>query len=61
MYTQHPGLLAYFEICDLVLSGGWKQYTDKYGFPYIVKDDQWVGYDDEQSIQQKVCLIMQVS
>lgn len=53
-YTQHPGLLAYFEICDLMSSGSWEKFRDDYGFPYIVRDDQWIGYDDTESIHQKI-------
>lgn len=55
-YTRHPGLLAYFEICDLMRSGRWEQYRDESGFPYIVNGDQWVGYDDIDSIRQKVLI-----
>lgn len=55
-YTQHPGFLAYFEICEYIASGKWEKYRDDYGFPYIVNDDQWVGYDDIESIHQKVHL-----
>lgn len=53
-YTQHPGLLAYFEICDLMFNEDWKMYRDSFGFPYMVRGDQWIGFDDSQSIRQKV-------
>lgn len=53
-YTQLPGSLAYFEVCDLIASGNWEKFRDDYGFPYIVNGDQWVGYDDAESIHQKV-------
>lgn len=55
-YTQTPGLLAYFEICDLVLNEGWYRSEDSSGSPYVVNGDQWVGYDDEESLQKKVIL-----
>lgn len=50
-------MLAYFEICDLISSGNWEKYRDDYGFPYIVNGDQWVGYDDAESIHQKVNIL----
>lgn len=42
-------------MCDLISSGNWEKFRDDYGFPYIVNGDQWVGYDDSESIHQKVC------
>lgn len=53
-YTQQPGLLSYFEICDLVLNEGWHRDEDYSGSPYIVNGDQWIGYDDMSSIARKV-------
>lgn len=53
-YTQKPGFLAYFEICDMVVNEGWYQGEDEDGSPYIVNGDQWVGYDNEKSIKKKV-------
>lgn len=53
-YTQLPGILSYFEICDLVENNEWRVHRDEFGFPYATKDDQWVGYDDEETIKQKV-------
>lgn len=53
-YTQSPGLLAYFETCDLALNEGWHQGRDSSGSPYLYNGDQWVGYDDIQSIEAKV-------
>lgn len=53
-YTQTAGLLGYFEICDKILNEGWTRMADESGAPYIVNGDQWVGYDDAQSINKKV-------
>lgn len=53
-YTQNPGQLAYFEICEMELNEGWYRYEDASGSPYLVNGDQWVGYDDAQSIRRKV-------
>lgn len=55
-YTRTPGLLAYFEICDMILNEGWFRNEDGSGSPYIVNGDQWVGYDDIDSIKRKVLI-----
>lgn len=55
-YTQTPGFLAYYEICDKLLNEGWHKASDESGSPYIAYGDQWVGYDDTDSIKQKVRL-----
>ncbi|KAG5889208.1 hypothetical protein JTB14_033286 [Gonioctena quinquepunctata] len=53
-YTQTPGLLAYFEICDMILNEGWFRSHDASGSPIIINGGQWVGYDDAESIKRKV-------
>ncbi|KAJ9583495.1 hypothetical protein L9F63_022158, partial [Diploptera punctata] len=56
-YTQERGFLAYFEICDLLEDKSWRRETDDVGSPYIVKGDQWIGYDDKESISTKMSYI----
>jgi chitinase len=53
--------MAYFEICEQLLAigpqdggGPWKHETDDIGSPFMVRGDQWVGYDDPSSINLKV-------
>ena len=46
--------MAYFEICTLLKEGGWKELQDEAGSPYILKDDQWIGYDTVDSILAKM-------
>ncbi|CAN8032914.1 unnamed protein product, partial [Ixodes persulcatus] len=42
-------------ICMLRRSGGWKESRDPdVGAPVIVKEDQWIGYDDAESLKKKV-------
>lgn len=53
-YTQTPGFLAYFEVCDKILNEGWTKKVDQSGSPYAINGDQWVGYDDQESIERKV-------
>lgn len=53
-YTRKPGFLAYFEICDMTVNEGWLRSEDSDGSPYIANGDQWVGYDDTESVKKKV-------
>jgi len=72
-FTQQPGMLAYYEICErstnfklwicfvlivflTVRSKNWKVSRDKFGAhgPYAYSGDQWVGYEDVDSIKEKV-------
>lgn len=54
-YTQQPGIMAYYEVCTKQKDESWRQYRDQSVSPYMVKRDQWVGYDDVISIKSKVC------
>ncbi|XP_060578529.1 chitotriosidase-1-like [Ruditapes philippinarum] len=46
--------LAYYTICKLLARNSTiKVRLDKERVPYFVYDDQWVGYDDVQSITEK--------
>lgn len=46
--------MAYFEICTFLKEGGWQELEDEAGSPYIVKGDQWIGYDTIESILAKM-------
>ncbi|CAL7941012.1 unnamed protein product [Xylocopa violacea] len=54
--TREKGYLAYYEICEsLAKSDEWEVIQpnpDAMG-PYAYKDDQWVGYDDENIVRLK--------
>lgn len=53
-FTQAPGFLSYYEICNLMNNDGWtKEWNDEQKIPYAYKDDQWVGFDDPESIRLK--------
>ena len=52
-YTGESGSLAYYEICQM---GGTRVWDEEQQVPYIYKGDQWVGYDDMQSLKVKVNL-----
>ncbi|KAK6171602.1 hypothetical protein SNE40_019753 [Patella caerulea] len=53
-YSGEAGFIAYYEIC--------KMDKQVYEIPeqrvrYAVSGNQWIGYDDEQSIREKVCYV----
>ncbi|CAG2057686.1 unnamed protein product, partial [Timema podura] len=56
-YTQEQGFLAYFEVLELMEDNHWRKETDDVGSPYIVKGDQWIGYDNPDSIATKMSYI----
>uniref|UniRef100_A0A182JSB4 GH18 domain-containing protein n=1 Tax=Anopheles christyi TaxID=43041 RepID=A0A182JSB4_9DIPT len=52
-YTQQPGTLAYYEVKDAFNISGGQIWDDEQHVPYAVSGDQWVSYDDVQSIRMK--------
>lgn len=56
-YSQSPGYLATYELC-LNLRSGWSMQFDEIAqAPYAFGGNQWVAYDNEDSVQVKVQLI----
>lgn len=58
-YTKQPGMLSYYEICNRIKNQNWlvgKDPTLSSG-PYAYLKDQWVSYDDVESIKRKAAYI----
>ncbi|XP_071546109.1 endochitinase-like isoform X2 [Panulirus ornatus] len=55
-YTNATGTMAYFEICHMMLEdSSWVDRYDDIGLvPFTHKDDQWVGYEDPDSLKLKM-------
>lgn len=58
-YTRESGFLSFYEICELLKNGATYIWDDEQKVPYAVKDDQWVGFDDERSIRLKMKWILE--
>lgn len=54
VYTKESGFLAYYEICEMLLNGAVYVWDDEMKVPYLVDGDQWVGFDDERAIRNKM-------
>lgn len=53
-YTKEAGSLSYMEVC-LNLNNGWTRVWDStHQVPYAYNGNQWVSYDNPQSIRLKV-------
>ncbi|XP_058058195.1 endochitinase-like [Anopheles bellator] len=53
-FTNDPGLLGYFEICDQLKDGNWTTEWDSIAeSPYTHLGDQWIGYENERSLETK--------
>ncbi|XP_046403174.1 mucin-5AC isoform X1 [Ischnura elegans] len=61
--TREKGYLSYYEICKAVKSDDWtveQPEPDAMG-PYAYKGDQWVGYDDPDTIRKKARYVHEMS
>ncbi|XP_006107927.1 chitinase-3-like protein 1 [Myotis lucifugus] len=52
-FTKEGGILAYYEICDFLRGATVHRLPDQQ-VPYATKGNQWVGYDDQESVKTKV-------
>ncbi|ELT90300.1 hypothetical protein CAPTEDRAFT_205081 [Capitella teleta] len=52
-YTQEEGYLSFYEVCTFVKKGAQVFWIEDQQVPYAVIGDQWVGFDDENSLKLK--------
>ncbi|KRZ92106.1 putative chitinase 3, partial [Trichinella sp. T8] len=53
-YVREPGVCSYYEVCEMLQTGGKRYWDHQTRSPYLVKDDQWFSYDDPQSFREKL-------
>lgn len=54
-YTRQGGFIGYNEICEMFKAEQWARVWDNaLQVPYAFKGNQWVGYDDVESLELKV-------
>lgn len=57
-YTREAGMLGYNEICEMQLKEEWDiHYDEQRCVPYAQKGNQWISYDNIDSISQKAKFI----
>ncbi|XP_065558234.1 probable chitinase 10 isoform X2 [Artemia franciscana] len=54
VFSREAGFLAYYEICEMLRSGAAYNWDDEMQVPFLVHGDQWVGFDDERAIRNKM-------
>ncbi|KAK7112902.1 chitinase-3-like protein 1 [Littorina saxatilis] len=60
-WRRMEGQLSYYEICEYITNGGTEVWDDLQRVPYVYLGDQWVGYDNPDSINDKVNFALQHS
>lgn len=56
-YSTEAGVLYYREICQYLKQNEWTEHWDPISMvPYMHKGNQWVGFDNEQSLALKVSI-----
>jgi len=53
-YTREKGYVAYYEVCQMIKKGGKVVRNDEHKVPNLVMGNQWIGYDDVESLVTKV-------
>lgn len=58
-YSQEAGFLSYMEVCQRVYQRGWtRRWESTQKVPFASSGNQWVGYDDLESINYKLDFII---
>jgi hypothetical protein len=46
--------LSYYEVCERLSKGWVRDWNNEQAVPYASQGSEWVGYDDEASLEIKV-------
>lgn len=46
------------QVCEILQNGGTYVWDDEMKVPYAINGDQWVGFDDEKSIRNKMRFVL---
>lgn len=58
-YVNSNELKSYYEICMDIKTGNWtREFDDEAKCPYAYSGDQWIGYEDEESVGHKMDFIL---
>ncbi|CAN8021196.1 unnamed protein product [Ixodes persulcatus] len=58
-YVRSNDLMGYYEICPNIKSGLWtREFDQEAKCPYAYHGNQWVGYEDEESVANKMDFII---
>ncbi|KAF5280199.1 hypothetical protein FQA39_LY18116 [Lamprigera yunnana] len=55
-YSRSNGTLYYYEVLEFQKNDWMRVWSKEQQVPYSYRNDQWVGYDDVESIEKKVVL-----
>jgi len=58
-YTGEAGFLSYYEICDMIKAGAQVYDIEGQHAKYLVHNNQWVGYENVDTVKAKACYAKQ--
>ena len=61
LYFKKNEYRYFLQICDMLKTGGTRHWIPEMEVPYVVKNDQWVGYDDPESLKKKVIFMKKLN
>ena len=59
--TGEAGFLSYYEICGKLSQGWTRMWEPEQRAPYAYSGNEWVGYDDKQSLAEKVAYLKKMN